>query len=192
MKRLVMIVCLLTAVWGAVWSEAGAQCTAGKSETCTKPFTRKWYFGANVGAGLPQHDVTPVFGGVNVGYEFAPRLYAFARAEVNTGLYEKDGERAWNSAGNLGAGLGFRLLGAKGCCGSRGVKDCLDLRAMAGSSIGHADWKQTFYDAGLEYYFRGREFGCTPTIGLGYRYVDSRTTGLRNYSSVYMTIGFRF
>lgn len=190
MKRLVMMLCLLAAAWGAGQGEASAQCSAGDAAKCQYQPVRKWQFGVNGGVGLPQHDVTPFFYGVNAGYEFVPRLYVLGRLEVVTGLYEKDGERTWSQAGNLGAGLGYRLLGAKPS--KRGVADCLDLRVLAGASVGHATWKQTFYDAGLEWYCRGRRFSVTPTIGLGYRYVDSRTTGVRNYGSAYLSIGFRF
>lgn len=188
--KLMKVFLLSVAMTALAWNGAQAQCSSNGG--CAKTCAKKWQFAANAGVGLPQHDVTPVFAGVNLGYEFAPRVYAFARAEMNTGLYEKDGDRTFNSAGNLGAGLGYRLLGGGKCSACRSLKECLDVRVMAGSSIGHADWKQTFYDAGLEYYYRGSRFFCTPTIGLGYRYVDSRTTGLRNYGSAYVSIGFRF
>lgn len=149
-------------------------------------------FNPQLSAGFKQHDVQPMIIGANIGYEFVPRFYAFIRAEGVYGLYENDGTRTWAKSNNLGGGLGFRLLGGKEAKGTGNFKDGLDLRLMAGTSVGHASWKQTFYDAGLQYYLRGSRFAISPTLGLGYRFTDSRTNAMRDMHTVYVSLGFRF
>lgn len=171
---------------------APAQNDGASQESGDTPAWQRISMGFNVVGGFEQHHVTPLRFEFNAGYEFVPRLYAFFHAENFLGLYKQNGDRIFYRTQNLGGGLGFRLLGGKDGKYAGKLRESLDLRLMAGGSVGSCDWKQTFYDAGLQYYYRGGRALCTPVIGLGYRFTDSRTAGRRDQHTVYASIGLRF
>ena len=103
-------------------------------------------------------------------------------------LYEKGDERTYFSGESLGGGVGVKFLN------SVKTPHALDLRVKALTSIGGADWKRTTYDASLAWYLRSEKKSriFTPVVEMGYRYIDSRTTGLDNMGNFYMSFGIRF
>jgi hypothetical protein len=70
---------------------------------------------------------------------------------------------------------------------------CTDNIQDAGTDIGErvgALWKRATYDASLAWYLKSPKF--SPVVELGYRYLDSKTTGIDNYGNVYASIGIRY
>lgn len=164
---------------------------SSQSEKTLTAFDRI-HIDAAVSGTTKQHDVQSIRMGLNVGYEFVTRVYTFVHVENNLALQKTEGTRTFFNSPVIGGGLGYRLFGGNGGKRESGTRDCLDLRIMAGCSVGNCDWKQTIYDAGFQYYFKGSRMTISPTIGLGYRFTDSRTTGLRDQHALYASIGLRF
>ena len=90
----------------------------------------------------------------------------------------------------IGGGLGYRLLTDKEEKGLLGSKDALDVRALFTTTIGKPDWKYNQYSIGLTLY--GYDKGkIRPTVGVGYRYIDSRTAGIRSQSTIFFELGLK-
>lgn len=157
-----------------------------------QPLARRFSFAVNGGIGAPYRNTTPLFAGIDIGFECIPRLVVFGRAEALAGLHEVDDARTYAVSKTLGAGLGVRLLGKWQDTYATAMKHALDLRASVGWTYGKNDWNYALYDANLTWYCRGVLQGCSPTVGVGFRYMDSRTSGIRSYRNAYLTIGFRF
>ena len=66
----------------------------------------------------------------------------------------------------------------------------LDIRAKALSSVGCPSWKRSSYDVSLAWYLKSYRF--SPVVELGYRFIDSHTSGLDNCGNVFLSIGFRY
>lgn len=185
MKKFILTLTIACAAWSQTFAQS--------SETSQGLTTfDRFNIDAALSVGTKQHNVTPLNASLNVGYEFVPRLYAFAHIEKGMAFQKTDNVRTYYGSSNLGGGLGFRLLGGTAGKYAGKLRECLDLRFMAGSSVGSCDWKQTFYDANLQYYYRGNRMACTPTLSIGYRFTDSRSEAMRNQHTLYFAIGLRF
>ena len=101
---------------------------------------------------------------------------------VATELCKNGGTRTWNSSNHFGAGLGYTLYNNSG-------RNNWDVRASWAHSIGNTSWKQSQYDASIMY--SPRRTGSA-TFSLGFKHVQSHTSGMPNLNLVYGSIGFRF
>ena len=156
------------------------------SNSYSQSFADRIHFEASAGAGSKYECMKPLDISFKVDVDIVKKLYAFIDEENNHNLY-KDGDfRTYYSSANLGGGLGVRLLD------SEKTKHKLDLRAGVLSSIGNADWKKTTYAVGLAWYLGSKSHTFSPVVEMGYRYANSRTEGLKNYSGFYMSIGLRY
>lgn len=88
------------------------------------------------------------------------------------------------SSTGIGGGLSYTLF--------KNNENRLLLAAKAGSTIGNADWKYTYYDASLRLQPRFGKSASHGIIAIGYRYADSHTAGIRNRGFVYASLGVRF
>lgn len=139
------------------------------------------------GAGLKQHNITPMFVGLNLGYYISPRLYAYARYEGLMGLSKVDGVQNYFKSTNLGGGIGY-VLGV-----IKETNDMSSVRLQVTNSVGNVDWKNTTYTIGIYSHRRlTRNGSWTPVIGLGFKHINSHTIGIRDCNSVFATIGFGF
>ena len=174
MKKIVCLNMLLLAV------------SAGKSYG--QSFADRLHFEATVGSGFKSKNIQPLDVSAKIGVDIIPSLYAYIAYEGNKSLYEKGDERTYFSGESLGGGVGVKFLN------SVKTPHALDLRVKALTSIGGADWKRTTYDASLAWYLRSEKKSriFTPVVEMGYRYIDSRTTGLDNMGNFYMSFGIRF
>ena len=136
--------------------------------------------------GLKSDGISPVGAQIGIGYNVTSRFYPMITAEYLSGHYNESGMKTFYDSGNIGFGLGYTFL--------RGKNDYLsflqnaDLRVNVGTTIGHVDWKYNYYGVELKMGFRKTN---TPVIGVGYRYMNSRTEGLSNYKGVFVTLGFK-
>lgn len=120
---------------------------------------------------------------LQAGYRFVPRVYVFAKLEAMVGLRDNGGAKTYANSCNLGGGLGWRIFDQEGFG--------IDLKGSVSSSVGNAEWKNTAYDA--RFVIRmGTSRKLTPMLSLGYRYADSRTPGISNYSGFVGGFGFCF
>lgn len=79
-----------------------------KEASCSA--TDKLLLEANFTAGTKNKGMSPMSLNFNVGYNFTPRFYAFAKAEGVIGLYDKDGVKTYTKGTDLGGGVGVKLF----------------------------------------------------------------------------------
>lgn len=139
-----------------------------------------------VDAGTKQHDIAPLGVGVNVGYNLSSRFYVYARYQGMMGLYDNDHSRTYFKTQNLGGGLGFTFHKDTWKNGA----GLWDLRAQVTNSIGNVDWKNTSYDLGVYWRIKSAGAKVAPMFGIGFRHINSHTTGIRDCNCFYGTIGF--
>ena len=129
-----------------------------------------------------QHNINNLSLQTNIGYYVFPNLNIHATWEGNIGLLDKAGEKKYLRQSLLGGGLGYDIV-KNNELGKFAVK------AMCATTIGDSDWKQTIYNVGVQWKLKQR---LSPTLGLGFRHVNSRTSSMPNMNVVYGTIGIAF
>lgn len=126
------------------------------------------------------------FGG-NIGYEFLPKIYAFAHGESVTGLHNIGGMKTYTNTCNIGGGLGYKLFISSVTGKSPSRDNSIDIYALMAASVGNTEWKQTVYEAGLKWKITK---GISPILGLGFRHTNSHTAGVSNHNGIICSIGF--
>lgn len=150
-------------------------------------FADRLHFELAAGTGTKNKGIEPFDLSAKVGVDIIPHLYAFASAEGNLALSENNDVRTWYKSQSLGGGIGAQLWTKNQSA------DALDLRLKVLTSLGGSDWKRTTYDVSVAWYLQSSKKRIfTPVAEIGYRYVNSRTIGLDNTSSFYVSLGFRF
>ena len=144
----------------------------------------------NIQIGAKQHGMTTVMDNLLVGIEPVRNLKVFFDLQGSLGLYSKDGEKTYYQGTALGGGLGYRVFTDKTGKGMLGNSDALDVRAAFTTTTGNSEWKYNQFSAGFTLYGCDKGKIC-PTVGLGYRYINSRTPGIRNQSSIYIELGLK-
>jgi len=153
------------------------------------------FFEYGVGYMPRQNGVTSYTPTIKVGYEVVKRLSAFYVFDGGLALKKHDGHRyGWSKS--MGGGLAYRMFSfgkpdeitkAEGCA--------FDVRAYVTSAYGNSDQKYTAYNLMLvNYDYRGK--GLTMVgdayFGVGYRYLDSHTRGVKNTHNFCLELGFRW
>lgn len=154
------------------------------SEANAESFMKRVHFEAALGGGTRNHNLTPLDPSFRVGVDIIPVLYVFATVEDNISLYKDDNIKTYSRGTGLGGGLGVKFLN------SVPGPNALDLRMKVLGTVGNSSMKRTTYDASLAWYLKSKKF--SPLAEIGYRYLDSRTTGIRNSSHLYISIGMRY
>ena len=147
-------------------------------------FMDRVHFEFSAGTGMENKGITPVDFSFKSQVEFVSIAYLFVTAEDNISLYKHEGVKTYYNGVSIGGGLGVKLLDS--------VKSihALDIRAKALSSVGCPSWKRSSYDVSLAWYLKSYRF--SPVVELGYRFIDSHTSGLDNCGNVFLSIGFRY
>lgn len=192
MKRFLVVLLLTLPMLGASAQNVKQEKLDSFLVVMPQSFFERMSSSYNFAVGLQNKKTTPLMVGVDFGFEVLPRLRVIFEADYTAGLRSVDGHRTYDGAFTLGGGLSYRLFGGKGYSEPLQEKDALELQFTAGGSVGKPDWKQNYYDFGLLYTTRHRPSLCKPIFGLGYRYINSHAAGMKNYGSVYATIGMRF
>ena len=135
-------------------------------------------FDLDATVGMENKGMTPTTLNFALGYQLTPRFFAFAKTEGSINLYKKDDVKTYFKSQALGGGLGFKLFNPKTT--AQGV----DLRLSVTNTIGNADWKYTSYNADLILYPNCKKSRSVPYIGLGFRHINSHTSGLDRKSVV--------
>lgn len=158
--------------------------TLATVEMNAQNFMDRVHFEFSAGAGMENKGITPVDFSFKSQVEFVSIAYLFVTAEDNISLYKNKEIKTYYNGVSLGGGLGVKLLD--------GVKSihALDVRAKALSSVGCPTWKRSSYDISLAWYLRSYRF--SPVVELGYRFIDSHTSGLGNCGNAFLSIGFRY
>lgn len=151
---------------------------------------RKFNYEYGFSYGTRQHHITPMTTGFQIGYEIIPRLSLNLRTERLWAHYKDKDTRCYYRNRNLAGGISLCVVGGKQRRFDGTSRASLDLRILAGGSVGSADWKQAFYDGSLAFYYRG--VSVTPILSAGYRFTDSKTTGIPNIHTYYFSAGISF
>lgn len=153
-------------------------------KTHAQTFMDRVHFEFSAGTGMENKGITPVDFSFKSQVEFVSIAYLFVTVEDNISLYNNKEVKTYYNGVSLGGGLGVKLLD--------GVKSihALDVRAKALSSVGCPSWKRSSYDISLAWYLRSYRF--SPVVELGYRFIDSHTSGLSNCGNAFLSIGFRY
>lgn len=147
-------------------------------------FIERSNFEASAASGIKDGGIKPIDFSFKYHIDILPKFYVSITAEDNISLHKDNGVKTYYKGISMGGGLGIRLLNS-----TKSIH-ALDIRLMSLGSIGGSDWKRTTYDASLAWYMKSHRF--SPVIGLGYRYIDSRTNSIGNYGSAYLSIGLRY
>lgn len=164
-----------------------AQDSNASSKPAENYFMNHLFVEMYAGTGAKSNGMQPMSFGVNIGYELTKRLYMYGSVGGNISLYEKGDAKTFYRSPFAGGGVGVKLIDTDK------ITDwpATDIRLAVTNSIGNADWKHTIYDASVILY-KPKAKGISPTISLGYKYMKSHSTGIKNYGSIYGTIGIRF
>lgn len=132
MKRLLFIPMLLIALTAFAQHENLAQ--------YKQPVLNHLMLRAEVGAGSTNKGFEPYFASAKLGYEFMPRLSAFAFAEGQLGVYDKDNVKDVSRSNIIGGGLSYLLFKPS----YQDKDNCsIKVHAMMGASVGNSDLCQT-------------------------------------------------
>lgn len=147
-------------------------------------FMDRIHFEFSAGTGIKNNGIKPVDFSFKSFVEFISISYLFVTVEDNISLYNENGTKNYFKGASIGGGLGVKLLN------HTKSNHALDIRAKALSSVGCPAWKRSSYDLSLAWYIKSYRF--SPIVELGYRFIDSHTSGLGNYGNAYLSIGFRY
>jgi hypothetical protein len=121
----------------------------------------------------------------HIGWKPIEKLGVFASFEGTTGFGDDiNGAGNYYRSNSIGGGVKYLLINEHGRFLPK--FNTLTLHVKCGSTIGNNAWKYTLYETGLTLNLRKR---LSPTFGLGYRVLDSRTPGINNHKGLFATIG---
>ena len=145
----------------------------------------------NIQISPKQHGMTALASNLIAGIEPIENLRVMFDLSGMLGLYNKDDIKTYyQTSVALGGGLGYRVWTNKKNNGLFAGRDAVDVRAIFTTTTGKPDWKYNNYSIGLTLYDRDSH-KISPTLGIGYHYIKSRTPGISNQSNVYFEIGLR-
>lgn len=149
---------------------------------------------AGIGYMPRQNRVTTYTPTIKVGYEFVRRLSVYYVFDGALALDKRNG-RQFDWSKSMGGGLAYRMFNL----GKRDpitlAENCaFDIRAYVTSTYGNSYPKYTAYNLMLvNYGYRGKDWvRGSVYLGLGYRYIDSHTSGFKNTHNFCLELGFRF
>ena len=187
MKRLLLMMLL-----GVTFLQLSAQELSDTTQIKMKQQTKSAFvFGrAETSVSFKQHEMTPVVSFVTLGIEPVKRLNVGVSYINFLGLGSKnqDGSRLYLKSHGLGGSISWQLLEATGKDGCSETAAGYCIQARYGHSIGNGDLKYNLYDIGLVCYLRVGKFSPS-SLTVGYRFIDSRTEGIRNHNGVYLSLG---
>lgn len=150
-----------------------------------------YFIEGNIQISPKQHGLTALADNLIAGIEPVENLRVMFDLSGMLGLYNKEGVKTYYQTGvALGGGLGYRVWTNKKTNGLFAGRDAVDVRAIFTTTAGKPDWKYNNYSIGLTLYDRDSH-KISPTLGIGYHYIKSRTPGISNQSNVYFEIGLR-
>ena len=136
--------------------------------------------------GFRQHNVVPSFDFVTIRVEPVKRLNFGVSYVAYLGLHKEGGEQNYLVSQGIGGSVGYRLFRADREYDMCDKDFSVELRGRYAHSLGNGDLKFNLFDIGFSFYNAARRH--VPYCSIGYRFVDSRTPGIRNVSSVYFAM----
>lgn len=152
--------------------------------TCFDKWCQDHYWNTEIATSTTfrQHDATNFVSFIGSTAEVTHRFLVNISYMNALRLYRQEGNKSYAIGHGISGALGYRILGQSG-------KDshALDLRARYGHTIGNCSQQFALYDIGLKTY--SLQGNANFTYGIGYRYMDYKTTGFKNVSMVYISMG---
>lgn len=150
---------------------------------------------SEIGIGLlpRQNSESTLIPNFNLGVEVVNRFSAYYVSEGLLALNKNDGDKYYHSK-SMGGGLAYRIFEFGEKDENTGtISDAVDLRTFVTAAYGSSKRKYTSYNVMLVcYYYRGRARASGKIcLGLGYRFMESHTYGVKNTNNFYATIGIR-
>lgn len=146
---------------------------------------------ADITGSTKSHDTKPMSIGFGWGFDISKRLYICLREENIICLYDnEEKDNTYIKTRNLGGAVGYSFYLDKD--EDNYVLNKFDIRAQITNSVGKVDLKNTAYSVGL--YFR-HKYRCTRFenfFGIGFRHINSHTSGIKNHNGVYAVFGIRY
>lgn len=159
-------------------------CVLSPIDIHSQTFQERINFELSGGVGLKYKGIVPIDFSFKFLVDIVPITYLFVDVEENVSLHSENKKNAYTHGQLLGGGIGLRMLNQVR------TNHALDFRLKALGNIGKSDWKHTVYNASLAWYMKNMTF--SPIVELGYRFLDSRVTDIKNYGSMYLSIGLRY
>lgn len=132
--------------------------------------------------GLTPHTIS-----VSLGWKPVSKLGIYGKFDGTIGLGDDvRGYGQYYQSNSIGGGVTFQIAGSQSSF-LPGLRT-LDIHAACGTTVGNCAWKYTLYEAGLTF---GIWNNNSPTFGIGYRLMDSRTDGIADHKGLFVSIGFR-
>lgn len=147
-------------------------------------FFDRLHFELKTSYGTKQHGMTPINASLQLSYEFVKCLSLLATAEGDYSLFKQDDSQWWTKDFSLGGGLAYAFYD--------GNNERYDLRLQVLNTVGSNDRKFTTFDVGTTWYGKSSSHGVVPVLGFGIRHQKSHTTGIRDWTGFYATVGIRF
>lgn len=191
MKKIAMT---LLAVFSFTWAFAQkGEATTGDSLQNSYPLPVFLEFG--IGYTPRQNGITSYYPSITAGYEVINRVSVFYSHEWDLMLNRnKDKRYEWSKM--MGGGLSYRFVGMSlKQSATHRASNAVDVRAYVTTTYGKVDVKHTDYNLKfVNYVYRGKGALLTANmyIGLGYKYIDSHTEGIKNSHNFYAELGVRF
>lgn len=134
-----------------------------------------------------QHGLIPIMSFTTIGIEPVRRLTIGVSYIGYLGLYKDSERKTYYQTQGIGGECGWQLFKAKkdGTFWDKG--DEIDIRARYGHSIGGGDLKYDLYDAAIIYRYMRSVIDLS--LAVGYRFINSHSSEVRNHSNVYLGIG---
>lgn len=134
-----------------------------------------------------QHGLMPCMSFTTIGIEPVRRLTIGVSYIGYLGLYKDSERKTYYQTQGIGGECGWQLFKAKkdGTFWDKG--DEIDLRARYGHSIGGGDLKFDLYDAAIIYRYMRSVIDLS--FDVGYRFINSHSSEVRNHSNVYLGVG---
>lgn len=110
------------------------------------------------------------------------RLNIVGSVEQTYNYLNTDDVKTYFSNTGLAGGLAYQFV--------KNAKSYWQVKAKVGSTIGNADWKNTFYDASVSFAPQIGKSSSHGVLSVGYRYAHSRTDAVGHHNFVYLSLGF--
>ncbi|MCX4292452.1 MAG: hypothetical protein OSJ56_00130 [Prevotella sp.] len=110
------------------------------------------------------------------------RLNIVGSVEQTYNYYKMDDVKTYFSNTGLAGGLAYQFV--------KNAKSHWQMKAKMGSTIGHADWKNTFYDVSVSFVPQIGKSSSNGSLSVGYRYAHSRTEDIGHHNFIYFALGF--
>lgn len=153
------------------------------SQACCKSSNRLFDIGAEFSVSPRSHGLTPLFFDAGVSVPVKRMMFDFGYRYL-LATYKKPEDKTYLTSHGLAGAVGYRVFNNNGhdywLLGKDGAAY---VKLRYAHSIGSPDLKYSMYELGIFESSKRRNEG----FGIGLRYIDSQTEGIKNHFSVFFS-----